>query len=150
QCGVARGAGGQTLAVDDEAGLKLVRRVDQRRCEDRQPVSRRERESVRTVGGDPHRWVGRLHRPRHPRQLARLKVFPVKGKGVVCPRRKYEFERLVEAPAAFLGRDAITRVMSRDTATNPEFKATVAEDVGDRRFLGDLYRACNGSKVTAV
>jgi hypothetical protein len=31
--------------------------------------------------------------------------------------------------------------VSRDTAANPEFKATVAEDVGDRRFLGDLYRA---------
>ena len=37
---------GQTLAVDDETGLQLVRWVDQRRREDRQPVSRRERESV--------------------------------------------------------------------------------------------------------
>ena len=34
------------MAVDDEAGLQLVRRVDQSRREDRQPVSRRERESV--------------------------------------------------------------------------------------------------------
>ena len=31
--------------------------------------------------------------------------------------------------------------MSCDTATDAEFKATVAEDVGDRRLLGDLYRA---------
>ena len=99
------------------------------------------RKRVGTVGGNPHRRVRLLHRPRHQRKLARLKVFPVKGKGVVCPRRKNEFERLVEAPAALLGRDAITRVVSRDTATNPEFKATVAEDVGDCCFLGDLYRA---------
>jgi hypothetical protein len=53
---------GQTLTVDDEAGLEFVRRVDQRRREDRQPVSRRERESVGAVGGDLHRRVGRLQR----------------------------------------------------------------------------------------
>ena len=35
QRGVVQGAGGQTLAVDDKAGLELVRRVDQRRREDR-------------------------------------------------------------------------------------------------------------------
>ena len=104
-------------------------------------MSRREWERVRAVGGDPHRRVGRLHRPRHHRQLARLKVFPVKRKGVVCPRRKNEVERLVEARAALLGRDAIARVVSCDTATDTEFKATVAKDVRDRRFLGDLYRA---------
>jgi hypothetical protein len=132
---------GKTLAVDGEAGLELVRRVDQRRGEDRHPVSRRERESVGTIGGDPHRRVGPLHRPRHHSQLSRLKVFSFKGKGVVCPRRKNEVERLIEARAALLGRDAITRVVSRDTATDAEFKATVAENIGDRRLLGDLYRA---------
>ena len=46
QCGVSVVAGGKAIAIDSEARLQLVRRVDQRRSEKRQPPFGGERKRV--------------------------------------------------------------------------------------------------------
>ncbi len=139
--GVASGAAAQCLAINREPLFQLVRRVDQRRREDRQAAARRERKGIGAVGGDPYRRVGRLHRPRRQVQLARPEVFAAEREGFAAPRADDEVERLLEPLAAFLHRDRIAFVMQgRGAASDPEFQPSVAEDVGDRGLFGDLDR----------
>src|SRR5206468_287414 len=58
--GVARDTGRERIPVNLEPRLELVRRVDERRREDRQSAPRRERKRVRAVGRDPYRRMWRL------------------------------------------------------------------------------------------
>src|SRR5690349_8030078 len=140
QRGVARMIIWQALAVDGKACLELVRRVDQRRGENRQAPAGGERESIGAVGSDADRRVRLLQRPRHQGQVASVKIFAVERKGFAGPRREDEIERLVEPLAALLRRNAVMRVVPRDTASDAEFETAIAEDVGDRGFFGDLDR----------
>src|SRR6266404_8850053 len=105
ECGVASG---QNVAIDRQTFLQLVRRIDQRCGEDRKFAPCRDREGVGAVGGDPHRRMGRLHRPRHDAQIMRAKMLALVGEGVVGPGLDDEVERLLEALAALLLRYGVT------------------------------------------
>jgi hypothetical protein len=110
-------------------------------AKDRHAALRREREGVGAVGGDPHRRMGRLHRPRRQAQLARVKVLALEGEGFAAPGGDDEVERLGEALAALLHRNAVSLVVQRrGAAADPEFQPAVAKDIGDRGLLSDLDR----------
>src|SRR5712692_688962 len=95
--------------------------------------------------------MGCLHGFRNHRQVARPKVFSVGREVLLRPRLDDEVERLLEAfPALFLGY-LVSRVVDRGRpAPHPELQTAIAEDVGDGRFFGDLHRAVQGKRVTAV
>src|SRR5205814_8375520 len=85
--------------------------------------------------------VWRLRGPGHDGHFLREKVFALERETLVRPRADDEIERLVEALAALLLRDPIAGIVQRrGAAADAEFEAAVAEDVGDRDFLGDLDR----------
>ena len=77
----------------------------------------------------------------------RAKIFAVEREFLALPRREDEVERLFEAFAALFLRDVETDVIEREgTPSDPEFEPSVAEDVHNRRFLGDLYRMVQGQQ----
>src|SRR6185312_4868112 len=96
---------GQRRTVDLEPFEQLVRRVDQRRGENRKPALGRERKRVRAVGGDPHLRVRGLDRARHQRDILGPEIFALERELLAAPGGENVVERLVEALAALLHRN---------------------------------------------
>jgi|SRR6516164_2910064 len=69
------------------------------------------------------------------------------GESVAGPGLEDKVERFLKALAALLLRDRVAFIMQwRGAAATTELEPPVAEDVGNRRFLGDLYRVVQGQQ----
>src|SRR5262249_29699528 len=89
----------------------------------------------------------RLHGLRHHRQVPRAVELSLVREGLLGPRLLDEVERLLEARAALLLGDVVAGIVDGSGApAHPELQATVAQDVGDGRFLGDLHRVVKGQE----
>src|SRR5215510_8023993 len=121
------------LAVHRYIFAELIRGIDQRRGKDRHSQSPSDGEGVRAVSGETNRWMGF----RNNGQIFSLKVFPAIREALVRPSFENHFERFLEPLAALFLRYVITNVMDRrGSATHPELKASAAENIRGRRFLG--------------
>ena len=75
----------------------------------------------------------------------RAKIFALEREVFALPRREDEVERLLKALAALFLRDVEPDVIEWERApSDPEFETPIAQDIGDRRLLGDLHRVVQG------
>src|SRR5215510_3950488 len=125
------------LAVHRHIFAELIRGIDQRRSKERHSQSPSDGEGIRAVSGETNRWMGFLQGFRNNGQIFSLKVFPTIRETLVRPGFENHFERFLEPLAALFLRYIIANVMDRrGSATLPELKASAAENIRGRRFLG--------------
>ena len=78
-------------------------------------------------------------------EVVRVIIFAVKREVFALPCPENEIERLFEAFAALFLRDVEPDVIEWERApSDPEFETPIAQDIGDRRLLGDLHRVVQG------